>query len=125
MLFVSSAAGSHSHSPLRGAVHSRQKHTHHKEQIHVVQSQALQALVQAQLHARCVRRPHLAHDKDFLALDDARVDRGLDALSDLVLVAVAVRPVNEPVPVLQGVLDGRGDLAGAGLPCACDVGLAG
>lgn len=91
--------------------------THHKKQIHIVQPEILQALVQARLDARVVRRPHLGHDKQVLALDVARGQRILDALPDFVLVAVAVGTVDEAVAGADRVRDGGLDLARCGLPC--------
>jgi len=40
---------------------------HHEEQIHIVEPEALEALVEPQLHARVVRGPDLADDEDVLA----------------------------------------------------------
>ena len=91
--------------------------THHKKQVDIVQPQVLQALVQPRLDARVVRRPHLGHHKQVLALDDAGAERLLDALPDLVLVTVAVGAVDEAVPRLDGVGDRGLDLARGGLPC--------
>lgn len=88
-------------------------------QVDVVEPEELEGLVEADLGAGRVRVPQLGHDKDVLALHGARRDGRLDALADLVLVAVAVGRVDEAVAGLKGDLDGGGDFAGAGLPGAC------
>lgn len=87
-------------------------------QVDVVEPQRLEALVEALLHARVVRRPHLGHDEDVLALD-ARVEGGLQPLADLILITVTVRAVDELVACLERYFDARGDFALAGLPGAC------
>lgn len=101
--------------------HPAKEETHHKKQIHIIQPEILQALVQPRLDARVVRRPHLGHDKQVLALDVARRQRLPDALADLVLVAVAVGAVDEAVAGADRVRDGRLDLARRGLPCPWGV----
>lgn len=83
----------------------------------MVETKALQALVEGKLAAGVVCSPDLGHDKDVLALD-AGVEGGLEALANLVLVSVAVGAINERVAVLEGVFDGSLDLAGLGLPGA-------
>lgn len=92
--------------------------TYHQKQIHIIQPQLIQTLLQPQLAPRRVRSPHLAHDKHILALE-ARGKRLGQALSDLVLVAVAVGPIDQPVADLEGVRDCGLDFAGFALPCAC------
>lgn len=94
------------------------RYTYHQKQVDIIQPQALQALVQALFHPRVIRRPHLGHDKDVFA-PDAGGEGLLEALPDLVLVGVAVGPVNELVSVLQREGDGRGDGAGVRLPGSC------
>lgn len=91
------------------------KRTHNQEQVDVFQPQALQALLQALGHTRVVRRPHLGHYKHVLALH-ARGKGLLEPLPDFAFIAVAVRAVDELVPVLEGVRDGGLDLTWLGLP---------
>lgn len=86
-------------------------------QIHIIQPQRLQALLQRELDTRVVCSPDLGHDKDVLALH-ARVEGLLQTLAHLVLVAVAVGAINQLVAILQGVGDGRLDLAFLALPGA-------
>ncbi len=62
----------------------------HQIQIHIVQSQALQALIEIFLHPGMVCAPQLGGDEDILALDTA-VECFLEAFSHLVFVAVTVR----------------------------------
>lgn len=88
-------------------------------QVDVVEPEELEGLVEADLGAGRICVPQLGHDKDVLALHGARRDGRLDALADLVLVAVAVGRVDEAVAGLEGDLDGGGDFAGPGLPGAC------
>jgi hypothetical protein len=76
--------------------------THNEEQVDIVQPQALQTLLQAQCHTGGIRRPHFAGDKHFLPLD-AGVKGLLQALADLVLIAVAIGAVDELVPVLKRI----------------------
>lgn len=97
--------------------HTHADETYHQEEIDIIQPQLLQALLQPQLDARRVRRPHLGHDEDVLALD-ARGEGLGQPLPDLLLVGVAVRAVDQLVPGLERVRDGLPDLARLGLPCA-------
>lgn len=90
-----------------------------EEQVDVLESEALERLVEPELDASAVCVPQLGDDENILALDVAGVDGVLDALADLVLVTVAVGSVDQPVPDLERVSDGVGDLTGAGLPGAC------
>lgn len=61
----------------------------HQEQVQIIQTQVLQAGLQTLLDAGMVRAPQLGGHEEVLALDDAGVNGLLDALADLVLVAVA------------------------------------
>jgi hypothetical protein len=107
---ITSATTSHSPFPFT------RSQTYHKKQIDVIQPQLFQALLQPQLAPRRVRGPHLGHDKDVLALD-ARGERLGQPLPDLLLVGVAVRAVDQPVPDLERVRDRLPDLARLRLPC--------
>lgn len=90
-----------------------------EEQVDVLEPEALERLVEPELGAGAVCVPQLGGDENVLALDVTGVDGVLDALADLVLVAVAVGSVDQPVPYLERIGDGVGDLTGTGLPGAC------
>src|SRR3569833_3780056 len=68
------------------------RYTYHQKQVDKIKPQALQALVQALINPRVIRRQHLGHDKDVFATD-AGGEGLLEALPDLVLDGVAVGPV--------------------------------
>jgi hypothetical protein len=90
----------------------------HQVQIDIVQSQRLETGIKAFLDAVGVDVPQLGGDKEVLALDEAGVDGGLDALADILLVLVGQRSVNMAVPDLDGMIDGLLGLLGRGLPCS-------
>lgn len=90
----------------------------HQVQINIVQTQVLQAGLKTLFHLGVVRAPQLGGDEQLLALDNPGVNGLLDALADLVLVAVAQRSVDVAVADLDGVGDGSGDFARTGLPGA-------
>lgn len=93
------------------------KDTYHKEEIHVVKSQVLQALLQTKFDTRGVSGPDLGDDKDVLTLD-ARSNSLLDTLSNGLLVSVAVGAIDQPVAVLQGIRYSMFDFLMLTLPCA-------
>lgn len=80
-------------------VPSLQRETYHKEEVHIVETQVLQALLQTQLHACVVGGPDLGDDEDVLSLD-ARSKSILDPFSDSYLVTIAVGAVNQLVALL-------------------------
>lgn len=90
--------------------------TNNQVHVDIVHTQRLEALVQALLNARIVRRPHLGHDVDVLALNVTLGKDLLEGRTDLGLVAVGVGAVDEGVAVLEGKGDGGLDLAWLGLP---------
>lgn len=92
----------------------------HQEQINIIQTQRFQTLVEPELDAGIVCRPDLGHDKDVLPLD-ARGEGLLETLAHLVLVAVAVGGVDEPVAALEGVGYGVLNFALFSLPCAYTI----
>lgn len=96
-----------------------QNTTYNEVQVDIVQAQQLERLVEAELAAGGVGGPALGDDKEVLALDDARRDGLADALADLLLVAVDVGAVDEPVAALDGRQDGLLDDALVALPGAC------
>ena len=100
-----------------GAVGVHQQRPVHEEEVEVVEPEARECLVEPLLDTRGVGGPDFRDDKDVLALN-ALGKGGLQALADLLLVAVAVGAVDEQVAVGNGVLDGGGDLTGACLPGA-------
>lgn len=91
--------------------------THHQKQIHIIQPQLLQTLLQPKLAARRVGGPDLGDDKDVLALDARGKGLG-QPLADFFLVAVAVRAVDQSVPRLERVRYRGLDFAWSGLPCS-------
>ena len=91
--------------------------TYHKKKVDIVQSEVLQTLFQTQLHTSCVGSPDLGDDKDILTLDP-RLESLLQALADLLLIAVAISAVNQLIANLQSVSYSGLDLARLALPCA-------
>jgi hypothetical protein len=86
-----------------------------EEEVDVVEPEGLETLVQALGDAGVVGGPDLGDDEDVLALD-AGVEGLLDPRADGLLVAVAVRAVDELVATLEGVGDGGLDGGGLTLP---------
>lgn len=63
--------------------------------------------------------PQLGGDEDVLALQAGDLSKGLlDALANLLLVAVDLGKVKVAVANLESLVDTSANLAGGGLPCA-------
>jgi hypothetical protein len=88
-----------------------------QEHVNVLQTQALQALLQCQFQAGVIRCPRLGHDHDILALD-ARREGLLQTLANLILVAIAVSAIDESIARFESVNDGFLDFARLGFPGA-------
>jgi hypothetical protein len=86
--------------------------TYHEVEVNIVDAQALQRAFDALFDALVPRVVELGGDPDLLA----RYAGVLDALADLVLVAICKRSVDVSVTCLQSRLDGFADLVGFGLP---------
>lgn len=86
----------------------------HQVQVDVVGPQVRQRLVDGLGHALVPRVVQLGGQPDVAA----RHPRRLDALADLLLVAVRGGRVDVAVAVPQGGLDRLPDITGLGLPCA-------
>jgi hypothetical protein len=74
----------------------------HQEQVDVVQSQALQALLQTLGSASVVCAPQLGSDEDILTLDTGG-ECLLETCTNLILVGVAVGAINMLVSILKSV----------------------
>lgn len=101
-------------------VHSRSgvsAESYDEEQVHIIQAKVLETHVQSQLTTSVVSCPHLSHDHDIFPLD-TRCERLLEAFADLMLVAVAVCAVDEPVSASECMDYCLLDLARLGLPCS-------
>jgi len=85
----------------------------HQIQVHIIQSQPLQALVQAFLRSSVVCAPQLRSHKDVLPLDTSG-ERLFESLAHLVLVAVYECGVDVSVTRLQCVCDCGLHLCGLG-----------
>lgn len=86
----------------------------HKIQIQVIRLQRLQGRSQPLSDVLVPWVIKLGGEPDVLARDA----RGLDAVADLLLVAVGVGSVDVAVAGAQGGFNGDGDLVGLGLPGA-------
>ena len=88
--------------------------------VKVVDSEVGQALAGGELDmlAAVVRVPKLGGDPELLARDEPRVDRHLDPLADLDLVAVVAGRVDVPVPRLDRLDDAVGRRLLGDLPAA-------
>lgn len=92
----------------------------HEEEVDIVETELLQALLETQLDTGVVGGPDLGDDEDVLALD-AGCQGVPDALADFVLVAVAVGAIDQLVAVLECEGDSFLDFALLALPCACTM----
>lgn len=88
-----------------------------KVQIHVVETQILQRLVDTLLDTLVIAAPELGGDENVFSLDTGS-EGFLQALTNFLLVLVAQRTVDVSVARLDGVSNGLSDLAGARLPCS-------
>lgn len=93
--------------------------THNQEHVNVLQTQALQTLLQRQFQAGIVRCPRLGHDHDVLTLD-ARRKGLLQALAHLILVTIAVSAIDQTIAGLESMNDGFLDFARLSFPGAYD-----
>lgn len=86
----------------------------HEVQVHVIQPEVLQAVVDGLGDMLVPGIVQLGRHPDLAARDA----RGSDPFPDLLLIAVGVSRVNVAIAALKRGLDGSGHLAGLGLPCA-------
>jgi hypothetical protein len=87
---------------------------YHKVQVDVVKAQALQRAVDTLLHALVPWVVELGGDPDLLTRNAGI----LDALTNLLLVAICQGSVNVAVASLEGRLDSVANLTRLGLPCS-------
>ena len=99
---------------MRLVIEIRRARPMHQIQVHIVSAQVAQAVVNRLGHALVPRVVELGGQPDLVA----RHARRLDALADLLLVAVGKGGVDVAVAGAQRVLDGFGDFVGARLPGA-------
>lgn len=88
--------------------------THHKIEVDVVNAEALQRALNAFFDPLVPRVVEFGGDPNFFARD-ARV---LDALANLVLIAIRQSSVDVSITRLQSSFHGLADLVGLGLPGA-------
>lgn len=86
----------------------------HQVQIQVIRAQVLQALLQTVLNVLVAVVVELGGQPDLVSGHA----RGLNAFANILLVAVGGSGVDVAVSLLEGGLDGGGDLVGGGLPGA-------